>query len=93
MLTAWHGPGDIGPALHAANVHLDCSIPNFRVQEMVFFPRSIVHDRQRAPQFQNGYLIPSEQPGLGVDLNEQAAAKCLQASLPPHRPPRRQLRA
>ena len=36
--TAWHGPGDIGPPTHAANVHVDISIPNFGVQEMVFFP-------------------------------------------------------
>ena len=35
--TAWHGPGDIAPMTHAANVHLDLATPNFGVQEMVFF--------------------------------------------------------
>src|SRR5215472_9965404 len=34
----WHGPGDIAPPIHAANVHVDISIPNFGIQEMVFFP-------------------------------------------------------
>ncbi|MCY3021427.1 MAG: D-galactonate dehydratase family protein, partial [Planctomycetota bacterium] len=33
--TAWHGPGDIAPPTHAANVHVDISIPNFGVQEAV----------------------------------------------------------
>ena len=39
--TAWHGPGDIGPPTHAANVHVDISIPNFGIQEMVFFPDQV----------------------------------------------------
>jgi mannonate dehydratase len=75
VLTAWHGPGDIGPATHAANVHLDCAIPNFGVQEMVHFP-DVVHEvMPGAPELRDGYLIPSEKPGLGVDLNEAAASK------------------
>ena len=40
--TAWHRHGDIEPITHAANVHLDLYIPNFGVQEMVFFPRSVI---------------------------------------------------
>ena len=75
VMTAWHGPGDIGPATHAANVHLDCAIPNFGVQEMVFFPDAVREVMPGAPEFRNGYLIPSELPGLGVDLNEKEAAK------------------
>jgi len=75
VLTAWHGPGDIGPATHAANVHLDCAIPNFGVQEMVFFPEAVQEVMPGAPEFRDGYLLPSEKPGLGVDLNEEAAAK------------------
>lgn len=74
VLTAWHGPGDIGPATHAANVHLDCAIPNFGVQEMVFFPPEVHEVMPGAPEFRDGYLIPSDRPGLGVDLDERAAA-------------------
>ena len=73
--TAWHGPGDIAPATHAANVHLDIALPNFGVQEMVFFP-DIVHEvLPGAPTFQNGYLTVTDAPGLGTDINEAAAAK------------------
>jgi mannonate dehydratase len=75
VMTAWHGPGDIGPATHAANVHLDCAIPNFGVQEMVFFPEAVNEVMPGAPEFRDGYLIPSEKPGLGVDLDEKAAEK------------------
>ena len=31
--TAWHGPGDVSPVGHAANVHLDLAMPNFGIQE------------------------------------------------------------
>ena len=73
--TAWHGPGDIGPAMHAANVHLDLSLPNFGVQEMVVFP-DIVHEvLPGAPTFKDGYLHVSDTPGLGTDVNEDLAAK------------------
>jgi mannonate dehydratase len=73
--TAWHGPGDIGPATHAANVHVDIAIPNFGVQEMVFFPEAVHEVMPGAPEFRQGFLLASEVPGLGVDLDEVAAAK------------------
>lgn len=73
--TAWHGPGDAGPPTHAANVHVDCSIPNFGVQEMVFFPDAVHEVCPGAPEYRDGCLWPSESPGLGVDLNEEAAGR------------------
>ncbi len=73
--TAWHGPGDIGPSTHAANVHLDVAIPNFGVQEMVFFPEAVHDVLPGAPVYKDGALWPSETPGLGTDINEEAAKK------------------
>ncbi len=29
--TTWHGPGDVSPVGHAANVHLDVACPNFGI--------------------------------------------------------------
>ncbi len=73
--TAWHGPGDIGPATHAANVHLDLALPNFGVQEMVFFP-DVVHEvLPGSPTYLDGYLHVTDTPGLGTDVDEKAAAK------------------
>ena len=34
--SAWHGPGDVSPVGHAANVHLDLAIPNFGIQRREF---------------------------------------------------------
>ena len=31
--TAWHGPGDMSPLAHAANIHIDLASRNFGVQE------------------------------------------------------------
>ncbi len=73
--TAWHGPGDIAPIMHAANVHLDVSIPNFGVQEMVFFPEEIEEVITGGPKFKDGYLVVEDRPGLGTDVNEKLAAK------------------
>jgi mannonate dehydratase len=73
--TAWHGPADIGPPTHAANVHVDISIPNFGVQEMVFFPEATNEVIPGAPEFKDGYMMVRETPGLGTDVNEELAKK------------------
>jgi mannonate dehydratase len=72
--TAWHGPGDIGPIVHAGNVHLDLAVPNFGVQEMVFFDEQVQEVITGGPTFQNGYLTVTDAPGLGTDVNEALAA-------------------
>ncbi|MSP13781.1 MAG: D-galactonate dehydratase family protein [Chloroflexi bacterium] len=73
--TAWHGPGDIAPITHAANVHLDTSITNFGVQEMVFFPEITQEVITGGPVFKDGYLWVTDKPGLGTDVDEVAAAR------------------
>ena len=73
--TAWHGPGDIGPPTHAANVHVDVSIPNFGIQEMVFFPDVAREVISGGPEFEDGYMNVSDTPGLGCDVNEEVAKK------------------
>jgi len=73
--TAWHGPGDIAPPTHAANVHLDLATPNFGVQEMVFFSDRVREVLPGGPTFKDGYLQVTDTPGLGTDIDEEAAAK------------------
>ena len=73
--TAWHGPGDIGPPTHAANVHLDLATPNFGVQEMVFFSDQVREVLTGGPVFKDGYLTVSNASGLGTDIDEALAAK------------------
>jgi mannonate dehydratase len=73
--TAWHGPGDIAPITHAANVHLDVAIPNFGIQEMVFFPEVTQEVISGGPTYRDGYLWASDAPGLGTDVDEALAIR------------------
>ena len=86
--TAWHGPGDMSPIAHAANVHIDLAARNFGVQEWsgIEPPNFVIQDLKGPkgallevfpglPEFRDGYVYPNERPGLGVDINEREAAK------------------
>jgi mannonate dehydratase len=73
--TAWHGPGDVSPVGHAANVHLDLAIPNFGIQEAREFSQAEQDVFPGCPTLKDGYYWTSEKPGLGIDLDEQLAAK------------------
>lgn len=73
--TAWHGPGDVSPVGHAANVHLDLATPNFGVQESRLFTQAEQDVFPGCPELKDGYFYASDQPGLGIDLNEELAAK------------------
>ncbi len=73
--TAWHGPGDVSPVGHAANLHLDLSAPNFGIQEAYNFPDAVREVFPGCPEYRDGYMYPNDRPGLGVDLDEALAAK------------------
>jgi mannonate dehydratase len=86
--TAWHGPGDMSPLAHAANIHIDLASRNFGVQEWsgteppnfviqaLRGPRAALLDVfPGLPEFRNGYVYANDKPGLGVDLDETEAAK------------------
>ena len=72
--TAWHGPGDVSPIGHAANVHLDVASPNFGVQEWSGFSDALREVFPGCPEEKAGYAYPPETPGIGVDLDEKKAA-------------------
>jgi len=73
--TAWHGPGDVSPVGHAANLHLDLWEPNFGVQEWCRFPEVVYEMFPGTPEVRNGYMYPNDRPGLGIDIDEKLAAK------------------
>jgi mannonate dehydratase len=73
--TAWHGPGDVSPVGHAANVHLDLAVPNFGIQEARDFTQAEQDVFPGCPQLRNGYYWANDQPGLGIDLDEELAAR------------------
>jgi mannonate dehydratase len=73
--TAWHGPGDVSPVGHAANLHLDLWAPNFGVQEWCRFPELVYEMFPGTPKVRDGYMYPNDKPGLGIDIDEALAAK------------------
>jgi len=73
--TAWHGPGDVSPIGHMAQITLDIISPNFGIQEYSSFntaSREIFHG---CPEIKDGYLYVNEAPGWGIEVDEKAAAK------------------
>ena len=73
--TAWHGPGDVSPIGHAANLHLDLWAPNFGIQEWCRFNELMYEMFPGTPEVRDGYMYPNDQPGLGIDIDETLAAK------------------
>ena len=73
--TAWHGPGDVSPVGHAANLHLDLWAPNFGVQEWSGFSDLVCEMFPGIPEVRDGYMYPNDRPGLGIDIDEKLAAK------------------
>jgi mannonate dehydratase len=73
--TAWHGPGDVSPVGHAANLHLDVWAPNFGIQEWCRFPPIVYEMFPGTPEVRDGYLYPNDKPGLGIDIDEKLAAR------------------
>ena len=73
--TAWHGPGDVSPVGHAANVHLDLATPNFGIQEGREFTQAEQDVFPGCPVLRQGSFTVSDRPGLGIDLDETLARK------------------
>jgi mannonate dehydratase len=73
--TAWHGPGDVSPVGHAANVALDLACYNFGIQEETNFRAETREVFPGCPEIRDGYMWANERPGLGIDIDEAEAAK------------------
>ncbi|MFO7699066.1 MAG: enolase C-terminal domain-like protein [Acidimicrobiia bacterium] len=73
--TAWHGPGDVSPVGHAANLHLDLACHNFGIQEIGSIGDPLREVFPGTPELEGGYLWANDQPGLGIDIDEAKAAR------------------
>lgn len=73
--TAWHGPGDVSPVGHAANLALDLACYNFGIQEQTVFREEAQAVFPGCPEIHDGAMWPSDRPGLGIDVDEKLAAK------------------
>lgn len=63
-----------GPVVGAANIHLSACSPNFLIQESIETFGNFHADILKKPiLWQDGYIIPPKEPGLGVELDESVA--------------------
>jgi mannonate dehydratase len=70
-----HGPSDVSPVALAASVHVGLATPNFAIQEYMGYP-DVVHEVFRhAWSCTDGHLHPGDEPGLGVEVDEELAAR------------------
>jgi mannonate dehydratase len=73
--TGCHGATDLSPVCMGAALHFDLSIPNFGVQEYMRHTPETDAVFPHAYTFEDGMLHPGDAPGLGVDIDEDLAAK------------------
>jgi mannonate dehydratase len=59
----------------AAALALDMAIPNFGLQEYMRHTPATDEVFPHAYTFTDGYLLPGDRPGLGVDIDEELAAR------------------
>ena len=71
---AWHGPNDVSPITHAVNWHLNISEYNFGILEDGAVDDFIKDVVSGGPIYQDGWLVMEERPGIGCDIDEDAAA-------------------
>lgn len=68
-----HGPTDISPVGMAAALHLDLAIHNFGIQEYMQHGELTDSVFEQSFTFSDGFLHPGNNPGLGVELDVDAA--------------------
>ena len=74
MGVAPHNP--LGPVANAVALHFDLATPNFLIQEDMLADVPWRWDVvQHSLQTKDGYWLKVDAPGLGVEVDEKAAAK------------------
>jgi len=74
IAVAPHNPN--GPLALAVAVHFAFATPNWLIQEAITSDVPWRNEVLDAPiEVQNGYILPPTRPGLGVEVNEKAAAQ------------------
>jgi mannonate dehydratase len=71
--TACHGPTDLSPVCLAAALHFGTAIHNFGIQEHMPHTGETDAVFPHHYSFKDGFMVPGDAPGLGVDLDEALA--------------------
>lgn len=63
-----------GPVEGTANIHFACTLPNFLILESIETWSGFHSQLLNKPiRWEEGYVIPPSEPGLGIELNEAVA--------------------
>ena len=73
--TGCHGATDLSPVSMAAALNFGMWVPNFGIQEYMRHSEETDAVFPHAYSFADGYLHPGDASGLGVDLDEERAAR------------------
>ena len=73
--TGCHGATDLSPVTMSAALHFDSWVPNFGIQEYMRHTPETDEVFPHDYRFDDGYLTIGDKPGLGVDIDEAAAAR------------------
>lgn len=71
----FHGATDLSPVNFAASLHFDMAINNFGVQEYMPHQDPAFEVFKVGYKFDRGYCTIDDTPGIGVDIDEEAAAR------------------
>jgi mannonate dehydratase len=73
--TGSHGATDLSPVTMGAALHFDTWVPNFGIQEYMRHTAETDAVFPHHYHFDDGYLLPGDAPGHGVDIDEALAAR------------------
>lgn len=71
--TGFHGATDLSPVTMAAALHFDLSVNNFGIQERMPHEEIVGEVFSSSYSFSEGFMYPGDEPGLGVDIDEEKA--------------------
>ena len=65
-----------GPVVAAANIQIASCIPNFLILECIKKMEGFYAEILKKPiEWRDGFVIPSQEPGLGIEINESVISK------------------
>ncbi|MDQ0278793.1 mannonate dehydratase [Arthrobacter silviterrae] len=70
-----HGPSDVSPLNMSASLHLGLATTNFAIQEFMGYDPLVAEVFHSSYTYDDGYLHPGDEPGLGVMFDEKAASR------------------
>ncbi|MFF1257462.1 MULTISPECIES: D-mannonate dehydratase ManD [unclassified Streptomyces] len=70
-----HGPSDVSPVALAASLHVGLATPNFAIQEYMGYDPLVHEVFQHSWSYEDGHLHPGDAPGLGIEVDEELAAR------------------